>query len=275
MKIHAVADLGGLGAREGPGVSYLWTLPSVWLYLLQWLPLLTLLLLVKRNRSARAWWILGPVIAVLAFVSVAGSLDLLPSGVEEIFGEAIAALAFGLAAVWLLAPLLTRSHRFLTFLCFVPAFALASGLTILLRQNWGEDAPFMALQVIIFAAFGLGVISLALLLAGCLCRRRYSPVRFTIWCLALLAALWFVVTTPFVVIAAVASSNEAPWGEFLGAIVVIVGLSFGLVLPFLLLSFANGLYRERLKQLFPMADPLQPAVAAPSPPLATEVSGSL
>ncbi len=260
-----MADLGGLGPREGPGVNYTWTLPNVWLAILPWLLLVALLLLLKPNRCGRAWWIIAPVASVLILQNLASGIGLLPSGMDEIFAESVAALTFGLASVWLLAPWLGRKHRFLTFLCILPAFAIASGITVLLRQDWTQDNVISAVQTIIFVAFGVGVISLALFLAGCLCRRRYRPVGLTLWSLVFLAVLWFAMVMPFVVIGMLASGGELPWLEFIGGILIIVGLSFALVLPFLLLSFASGFYRERLKLLFPVAEPVAPDMPGPLP----------
>ena len=121
------------------------------------------------------------------------------------------------------------------------------------------------MQTIVFVAFGVGVISLALFLAGCLCRRRYRPVGLTLWSLVFLAGLWFAILTPFAVIAMLASGGELPWLEFVGGILIIVAISFALVLPFLLLSFANGFYRERLKLLFPVLEAVPPTMPdAPS-----------
>ena len=49
------------------------------------------------------------------------------------------------------------------------------------------------------------------------------------------------------------------------AFVIISAVSFGLLLPFLLLSFANAFYRERLKEVLRLAD--DPPPSAPQPPL--------
>ncbi len=48
---------------------------------------------------------------------VAVGFEFLPSGTADVFLDLAGSLAFGVAAVWLLAPQLARSHRFLTFLC--------------------------------------------------------------------------------------------------------------------------------------------------------------
>jgi len=76
-----------------------------------------------------------------------------------------------------------------------------------------------------------------------------------------------VVVTPFAVFAALAVGVEAAAG--LGAAILAgVAVAFGSLLPFLLLSFANQFYRERLKQW------LLVEVAA-SPPVLPALSDSL
>jgi hypothetical protein len=52
--------------------------------------------------------------------------------------------------------------------------------------------------------------------------------------------------------------------EMTTAFGIISAFSFGLLLPFLLLAFANASYRERLKELLRLAGPAPPS--APQPP---------
>ena len=47
------------------------------------------------------------------------------------------------------------------------------------------------------------------------------------------------------------------------------GISFGTVLPFLVLSFTSGFYRERLRALLHLDTQAQPPVMAPPAPLGT------
>lgn len=170
-----MANLGGLGAREGAPVTYNWILPNLLYPLLSWLLLVALLLGPKVNPRAAAWWILAPVAAVLIGQTLVSEAGLLPSGGEEVFGEAIPALAFGLAAVWLRAPFLARSHRVLAFLCLAPTLALASSAAFAIRQDWTGDGGLLLMQGMVFLAFGAGVLALGLFLARLICRRSHRP----------------------------------------------------------------------------------------------------
>jgi hypothetical protein len=132
LSIVTSSDLGALGSKEGLPVTYNWVLPSVAPLLLPWLVILGLLAL-KPNRCAAAWLIWLPLGCVIAFTLAPP--DILPSG-TNFFLDVIAALAVGLAAVWLLSNYLRRQHRFVTFLCILPALAGFSALAHVSRQGW-------------------------------------------------------------------------------------------------------------------------------------------
>ena len=50
------------------------------------------------------------------------------------------------------------------------------------------------------------------------------------------------------------------------------GITFGVLLPFLVLSFANGFYRERLKGLLHLGGAAAPPVITPPPPAVAEAA---
>jgi hypothetical protein len=75
---------------------------------------------------------------------------------------------------------------------------------------------------------------------------------------------WLVV---FVVMSRI--ERPGPLLEMATAFAIFCGLSFGLLLPFLLLSFANAFYRQRLQELLQLAVPAPPS--APQPPASLEV----
>ena len=116
----ASADLGGLGAKQGPPVTYNWMRANLLPVALPWLAIL-LLLVFKPNRFTRAWWILAPV-ACLTW-GVGFLPDFWPSmgsQVADVMHDLIVALAFGVAAVWLLSAYFKSRFRILNVLRFVP-----------------------------------------------------------------------------------------------------------------------------------------------------------
>ena len=261
----ASADLGGLGAKEGSPLTYTWTAPSLVPQVLPWLAVLVLLAF-KANRRAQTWWIGLPLVGVAALNAwLPSALSFLPSTVMDLFLEVASTLGFGVAAVWLLAPYLVRTHRFLTFLCILPTLAAFSLLVFVVRQDWGEDgAAAVVLPGFMGLMLGVLAISGALALAGLTCRRRFRPLGLSLWLMAWVVAVWLVATSPFFVFAALASGGRAPWREFFGGVLTLAGVCYAALLPFLVLSFANPGYRQRLKDLLHLRPEAPPLILPPA-----------
>jgi len=258
-----MADLGGLGAKEGAPVNYHWTVPSIIPSLLPWLAVL-LLLLVKSNRCGRAWWIWVP----LGCVTAAGQLlqpafGFVPSETAAMFLDMVYSLAFGVAAVWLLAPQLARSHRLLTFLCLAPTLGIFSLFSFLVRQDWTVDGASLVLVMLVPLAISVLVVALAIFLAGLACRGRYRPLGLYLWIFLSLLALWLVILTPFFAFAMIVSGGQLPWQEFFVVVLVLTAAGFVTLFPFLVLSSANSLFRERLKLLLHLGRETPPPVLPP------------
>jgi hypothetical protein len=263
LKIAAVADLGGLGAEEGPAVAYNAILASVLPSILPWL-LVLLLFLPKANRGAQAWWVLVPLVII---AGTSGLID----GIGEfsatsptvVFLEVLTALAFGLTVTWLLAPYVRRSHRLLTLLVTLLTLAAGSMVVFLLRrgwdQEWGRGGGAIAIVILLCTV----ALSVALCLAGLVCRRRYSRRRLFFWLLGLMAGLWLLIGTPFYVAALMGQGGGPTFLQFCLAVLVLLGLSFGPLLPFLVLGFSNGFYGERLKRLLHAEPAAPPVMTAP------------
>ncbi len=258
LSIVASSDLGGLGARDGAPLSYNWVLPGAAPLLLPWFVILALLVL-KPNRRAGAWLIWLPLGCVLA-VSQAFP-PLLPSG-SEFFLDATAALAIGLSAVWLLSDYLRRQNRFVTFLCVLLALAGFSLLAAVAKP--GGDFPsaesFFSNIVLAFAVLASAV---ALCLSGLICRGRYRPLGLYACLLLLLWGVWLLMATPFFVGDEVTSGNTLPWSQFVIPVLAVASANFVTLLPFLILSSASPLFRERLKSLLYMKPVVPPVMPPP------------
>jgi len=234
--------------------------------LVPWLAVLCLLML-KPNRTARGWWVWVPLAFLAASEFAVNALPgFIPSQVLDIFGQMFSALGFGIASVWLLATFLSHRLRILAFLKMLAAALVVTVLVYLVRQDW--DEPFLVMGFLIYVGICVLVVITALSLAGLVCRRQYRPFGLMLWVFVFITALWFVISAPFFVIALVASRGALPWREFFQMLVAFAGVTFGIVLPFLLLAFANGLFRERLKLLLHLsAAPTPPPVVAIPPPV--------
>jgi hypothetical protein len=116
--------------------------------LLPWLAILAFLAL-KPNRGWSAWWIWVPLAGLAAgchWLQQAAQ-----TSPTDRSGEALGvllkvpmALAFGLAALWLLAPCLGRSHPFRTFLGILAVLVVSVVFSFAATANVGVMAlPFL------------------------------------------------------------------------------------------------------------------------------------
>ena len=240
--------------------------------LLPWLAILGLLML-KPNRCASAWWVWVPLGCVAGLASAPQPvLALLPSSQYEMFLELIGALGFGLAAAWLLSSYLGWKHRMLAFLGFLLALAAFSGLAFAGRQGW-EGVGLEMMQMGLFLGVSALVISVAVSLAGLVCRKRYGWLRLSLWLVAALETVWLLVLGPIFVIEQMMSRGNVPVMALLAVAGVATGITFGTLLPFLVLSFVNQFYRERLKALLHLGDTAAPPViTSPMPTEAVAVT---
>jgi hypothetical protein len=234
-------------------------MPGITPLLLPWLAILVLLTL-KPNRRPAAWLIWLPFGCVIAFTLA--PMDFLPSGTDY-FLDAIAALAVGLAAIWLLSNYLRRKHRFVTFLCVLLALEGFSGLAFVSAQGVNISSQTFVAGIVL----GVGVLisAGALSLDGLICRGRYRPLGLYLWLLIMLAALWLVIAVPFFLFALLSSGGRLPWMGFFVPVFALAALNFAALLPFVILSSASPFFRDRLKSLLNV-EPETPPMIAPLPP---------
>lgn len=253
-------DLHGLGRNDGPPATYAWTRPSVFPYLLPWLAVLGLLML-RPNRTAQAWWIWLPLAWVVGLEEgLRPVLEFLPAQSLEMMLEVFNSLALGLGAVWLLSPRLRHRSRFLVFLRMLLTAALMSTFVYAVRQDWDEAE----LATVFLAYVGICVLASvsALSLAGWVCRHRYRPLRLTLWLLGCNVAVWLALATPLFVMALL-QVGIGSWPELLGGVLAFGAATFATMLPFLILAFTNGFFRERLKALLGLPGDMPPVVGVP------------
>ena len=203
---------------------------------------------MKPNRRAAAWLIWLPLGCVFEIELALPAF--LPEGTNFLL-DAIAALAVGLAAVWLLANYLRRQHRLLTFLCVLLALAGFSALTAVSRQG-SSLLSVESLQIGIVLAVAVPASAAALILGGLICRGRYRPAGIYLWLLLLVAGAWLVIAVPFFIFAVIVSGGNVSWNswsEFFIPVLAVAMANYATLLPFLILSSASPFFRERLKAL--------------------------
>jgi hypothetical protein len=272
LKVAAYTDLGGLGTKQGPPVRFVWTLPSLLPLLLPWLVVLGLLALPS-NRTARAWWIWAPLAALALLGAGLGTVaDAANNEGLSFSAQAASAAAFGLAAVWLVGAVLARRCRAISIMLMALAFAAVSMLAFVVSPMWEQIwdlrrwVPAIPLYLLLFWMVGGLVFAGGLNLTGWMCRKRFSRRRvllrlpFWLWVMWLVAGSLLGCVTTFV------SNEHFEWTGVLLWPLVFALVSCGMILPYLILSFASSFYRERLKNLLrlPITDssPPPPASAA-------------
>lgn len=247
MKIVASCDIGDLGPNEGTAISYYWNPIYNVLGLLPWMLLAAAFLFFKENRCTQAMWILLPVVLLrLLWVGFA-VLASIPSEISTLFVSMIDCLLIGFVLNWLLAERIGNRNRFVTWLLAWLIFALAFGM-ILINLGLGTEA----IQVSIFIGLTVGILMLSFALAGFMCRKKFGPVRLSLW-----AALWTVLLTNsfFLMVAVI---QAAMFGmSFSGVMLQVLmvgfiysGILIAGLLPFEILLFANAFWRKRFEAVF-------------------------
>jgi hypothetical protein len=236
--------------------------------LLPWLGVF-LLLMLRSNREAKAWWIWAPLVCVFAVkFAVQATLASLPSEFLDAFCQVTQAMAFGLAAIWLCSTHLESKVRFLTSLKMFMALGGFGLLAYVTGQDWSEAGGQQYAALLYLGIFALALVT-ALSLAGFSCRRHFQSARLLIWLIVWLAAAFAVVILPFMLFVLFAGGGDV-LVAFGGAVLVSTLVAFAVLLPFLILSFANVLFRERLCRLLRMElQPSPPLLATATPVPAT------
>ena len=238
--------------------------------LLPWLAILALLGL-KPNRGWSAWWIWLPLL-----VLAAGSRGLglvLQNADTGLRGEALeilsavpAALTFGLAALWLLAFGFGRG-RFRTFSGSLVVLVVFTCFSFSATVGWNvgkesimslidprhcsdtASAGELALPFLVLPVLVASVVAVAMALSGLACRRRRRAWRLGLWLCLSLAIVWMVAAELLYYPYRQTPPGFAHLDVFFWLGAVAVPTIFVTLLPFLILSWANALFRERLKAL--------------------------
>jgi hypothetical protein len=282
LQIAASWGLGGLGATEGPPVTCNWTTAGLVPQLLPWLAILVLLAL-KPNLGWSAWWIWLPLAGLVAGwhclelalqSSDTGSLQ----GMLVVFLNVPVALAFGVAALWLLAPCLGRGHRFRTFLGILAVLVVFIVFSFAARAGWGlgvepiaslldprhcaatAHAGVMGLPFLVPLTMPAPGLAAALVLCGLACRGRYRPFGLYLWLFLSLLVVWVGVPVLLQVLCRVASPGSVEYALFIGSGPLMVAVTYATLLPFLILSSASPFFRERLKALLQVKPEERPAM---------------
>ena len=231
------------------------------------------LLLLPHNRTAGAWSIWVVIAGTVGFEALLRAAEpVLKSQPVDMFAGAVSAVSFALACVWLLLAAKERSSRFKSFLLMGVLITVVASASYGLSARESGPQPSLQLIGLVLVLFCSLVISLVLGLAGLTCRGRYRPVALVGWSL-----LWSIIAsallvTPILVMALISNRGNILWTEFFIGVALLAVVSFGILLPFLLVSIFSSVFRERLQSLLRLTGPGgRAAMITPTPSVEMEV----
>jgi len=212
-----------------------------------WGVLLLVMIVPKANRQRQMLLILIPVVVVsLLWRALTRILPAFSTSDNETFRAAVQCLVVELAALWLLGYVLARGGRLKTFL---GALAIEAGIAFVAVLCFSLGSLDAALELVVLAVLTLVIVP-GFALAGLMCRKRYTPVRFglfqALWTVAISTAGMFVFFVGFCV-------ATGFWPEQMGQVVASVALAGAVLgaaiflagLPFLIVGLRTPLFRER------------------------------
>jgi hypothetical protein len=163
--------------------------------------------------------------------------------------DAIAALAIGLAAVWLLSNYLRRQNGFVTFLCVCPSWP-ASACWLLVSKRlkagilkWKCCKPGSCWRLGVLAS------AAALSLGGLVCRGRYRPLGLYAVAHPPAGRSVAVDCPPFFLFALMASGGALRGANFFIPVLAVAAGQLPNAAALYILSSASPFFRERLKAL--------------------------
>jgi len=242
-------DIGEVGSAEGTiFCDWMWYYNALGVIL--WIVTILVLAGLKSNRNPQAWLIFVPVLVVFLawtiFKKVVGANS---TGIQ-IFDIIFDGLIFGQAIMWLIAGKISRKSRFVN--CLVSLIVMIAAGAAAVVSSLGFE--FSTEGVATFVA--MVILSLAIVcgqgLAGLMCRKKYSGVRYSLW-----AALWeiAIIAVPTAVFGIFAVVMIAASRDILRSFAVLAGVAmiaaflgavvYGVNLPFLILVQRNRFWRER------------------------------
>ena len=200
LRIVASQDIGTLGPQQNTSVTYHWSLARNLAWILARVMLVPLLML-KPNRTWRAWLVLLPAFLITGFLSL---LARFLYGMPVFFGNLgfLSSVPMGLGALWLLSykvEALGGRRGFFTAAGILTVMCVVSGA---LYAGVNSFSPYMVVCVL-----GALAVLPAMAAARFLCSERYSAPRFMSSLLLCLILIFTCLATSSVVIGHIIPSS--------------------------------------------------------------------
>ncbi|MGH2270465.1 hypothetical protein ACQ9LF_01560 [Anaerohalosphaeraceae bacterium U12dextr] len=243
----ASCDIGALGPKEGQPILYYWSPLYAILGGLFWVPLVLGYVLFKENRRLAALWILLPAAGFRTILWFLAALTDMSTETSGLLTSIMDTIAVSFCLVWLLAGRIGGRHRFVTAVLALLIFAGMAGLAVLTLLNW-DNSQYMTVLTM-FTGISFGVYTIALTIATLLSRKRMTGLRFSLWsipgCLIGTAIPFSVI----LIIEMMQYPDEGMVWQFLLQTLVGAAFFYAALLPFLILFFVNGFWRQRFEAI--------------------------
>jgi hypothetical protein len=182
----------------------------------------------------------------------------------EVLLEVPLALAFGLAALWLLVCCLNYRHRFASFLGILGVLVAFMVCSFAAKVGWGmamepiasvldprhlaatATSGVMAVPFLALVVLPAPVVAVAMFLGGLACREHRGVLSLCLWLFLSLLGVWLTVSVLAYGWCRLALPGGVEYLPCLALALLMVAVSFATLLPFLVLSLLNPLFRERL-----------------------------
>jgi hypothetical protein len=250
----ASQDLGELGSKEAKAVVYNWKWYHSAPALALWVILAGAIVLVKDNRNWRALLILIPLLIVHLLWSIFLKMMPIASSQLPIFSQIFVSLTIGIAVVWLLAHKLANRNRFITFLLALATMAIVCFAGVISYSGLNFSVTTSGATIL------LSVLTLTIMFALALtswsCRKRYSSVRFMLWLAGWCVGVCILSMLVFSGFWMLTSSVRVPISLYLYLVMVlsqtlvIGGLLYAALFPFMILTFRSSFFRKRFYDCF-------------------------
>lgn len=239
-----------MGETQGEPVVYNWTPPSPLTALPSLFPWLIVIIpiLISLKKDPRAKGILIPLIISILLIVVIKQF--LPNEVKEVVFPFLMSLILAQAAIWLVVDRFSGMNRFRVF---IHSLFIMLGFGFLFLITLDTQQPTEKPGFMILYAISSLVIHLSIILSRFLVRKRFTPLRFTIL-IPFLNILLLIPTFLISVLILILFQNVSlPPGFYFQVIMICSVLGFILflcTLPYLILIFRNGYYREIFNRIF-------------------------
>jgi hypothetical protein len=270
LRVVASQEIDGIGpcVSKPAVVEWRWQYGAATVPL--WALVALLLVIPKANRNRQAWLILIPLALVMLLWRTPTMLFGMSEGSAQNLGCHIVSGAMSWTVVWLLGNWLGSRFRIANFFLILATVLAAGTMSFYCIFQGDADLPFFVYAIY----YGLAVYCLvsAMMLAGRYCRKRLTPMRFSLWLL-----LWLAVVTEalaFLFFFAYVLTTQQFHGFTRGLTVVptmaalLAGVVYLCNLPFLILVLNNPFYRRRLEAMF-CVRPRMPRHGDGATPMAT------